>query len=309
MTSDIVSSVWQPMVSIILPTYNRAEYLGEAISSVFGQNFSNFELIVVDDGSTDHTSQLVKQFCDPRLIYLHQPNKGRSAARNNGLTKARGTYIAFLDSDDVYLEGKLDLQVAYLDKHPEFGMVYTPAYCIDSKGNLLDAQPYFVIAEGNIYTQIAFFQPLTITLPTVMVRREVLAAVGYFDEAMDRFEDTDLWRRIAKRYQIGAINVPTCRLRTHKDNALATQDPKHIREAVDYYVAKVFSEDADVDRNFLREGACRLYEYYAKALLSIPGWRGHGVYMLKKAFVFRPDKIAVLFYSGVRAVLGSLVRR
>lgn len=297
------------MVSIILPTYNRAEYLGEAISSVFGQSFSNFELIVVDDGSTDRTSRLVKQFCDPRLIYLHQSNKGRSAARNYGLTKAVGAYIAFLDSDDVYLEGKLEQQVAYLDEHPEFGMVYTSAYCIDSDGNLLDEQPYFAHAEGNIYAQIAFFQPLTITLPTVMVRREVLGAVGYFDEAMERFEDTDLWRRIAKRYPVGAINVPTCRLRTHKDNALTAQDPKRIRKAVDYYVAKVFREDADIDRNFLRDGACRLYEYYAKALLSIPGWRNHGIYMLKKAFAFRPARLVVLLFSGVRAVLGSFVRQ
>lgn len=297
------------MVSIILPTYNRAEFLGEAISSVLGQSFKNFELIVVDDGSTDRTPQLVKQFTDSRLIYIAQSNKGRSAARNNGLLNARGCYIAFLDSDDVYLEGKLEIQAAYMDKYPEFGMIYTSAYCIDSKGKRLDEQPYFALAEGNIYKQIAFFQPLTITLPTVMIRREVLDAVGNFDEAMERFEDTDLWRRIAKRYQVGAINVPTCLLRTHEDNTLAAQDPKRIVEAVDYYAAKIFQEDADIDHNFLRDGACRLYEYYAKALLSIPGWRYHGIYMLKKALSFRPDKSVSILFSGVRAVLGSVVRQ
>lgn len=296
-------------VSIVIPTFNRAKFIGDAIISVLTQSFQNFELIIIDDGSTDSTVDIVNAFNDPRIILLRQQNSGRSVARNKGLRVARGRYIAFLDSDDVYLEGKLEIQAAYMDKYPEFGMIYTSAYCIDSKGKRLDEQPYFALAEGNIYKQIAFFQPLTITLPTVMIRREVLDAVGNFDEAMERFEDTDLWRRIAKRYQVGAINVPTCLLRTHEDNTLAAQDPKRIVEAVDYYAAKIFQEDADIDHNFLREGACRLYEYYAKALLSIPGWRYHGIYMLKKALSFRPDKSVAILFSGARAVLGSFVRQ
>lgn len=309
MVQSIIRSAKQPMVSVILPTYNRAEFLGEAISSVLDQSFKNFELLVIDDGSTDQTPQLVEKFSDPRLIYLSQSNKGRSAARNYGLSNASGSHIAFLDSDDVYLNSKLELQVDYMNEHPEFDMIYTSAYCIDRKGNQFDEQPYIAVSEGNIYKQVAFFRPLTITLPTVMLRREVLDAVGYFDESMERFEDTDLWRRIAKVFMVGAINEPTCLLRTHESNALVTQDPKNIIKAVDYYVAKIFQEDADVDRDFLRDGACGLYEYYAKALLSIPGWRSYGIYMLKNAFLLRPGRVLALSVGGVQAVIESFTRQ
>lgn len=296
-------------VSIILPVFNRAHLVAEAIKSVLIQSFQSFELIIIDDGSTDATVEVINTFDDSRIILLRQKNCGRSVARNRGLAIARGRYIAFLDSDDVYLESKLELQVAYMDKHPDFGMIYTSAHCIDSKGNLLDEQPYLAQDEGNIYKQVAFFQPLTITLPTVMLRREVLDDVGGFDEAMERFEDTDLWRRIAKRYLVGAINVPTCLLRTHENNALGAQDPRKILAAVDFYVAKIFREDADVDLSFLREGACRLYEYYAKALLSIPGWHFYGFYMLKKAVAFRPTRAGFLLISGMRVVIRALVRQ
>lgn len=296
-------------VSIILPVFNRAHLVTEAVKSVLIQTFQGFELIIIDDGSTDNTVEIINTFDDPRIILLRQENCGRSVARNNGLAIARGRYIAFLDSDDVYLKGKLELQVAYMEKHPDISMIYTSAHCIDQKGKLLDEQPYVAQAEGNIYEQVAFFQPLTITLPTVMLRREVLGEVGGFDVAMERFEDTDLWRRIAKRYRVGAIDVPTCLLRTHENNALAAQDPEKIQAAVDYYVTKIFREDADVDTAFLHNGACRLYEYYAKALLSIPGWHSYGFYMLKKAVSYRPARMVVLLISGMRILILAFVRQ
>jgi glycosyltransferase involved in cell wall biosynthesis len=296
-------------VSIILPVFNRAHLVAEAIRSVLVQSFQHFELIIIDDGSTDATVEVINSFNDSRIIFLRQENFGRSVARNNGLAIACGRYIAFLDSDDVYLQGKLEIQVAYMDNHSEFGMIYTSAHCINSKGDLLDEQPYVAQVEGSIYKHIAFFQPLTITLPTVMLRRDVLDEIGGFDVVMERFEDTDLWRRIAKRYRVGAINIPTCLLRTHENNTLRAQDPKQILVAVDYYVAKIFREDADVDFAFLREGACRLYEYYAKALLSIPGWHFYGLYMLKKAIAFRPARVGVLLVSGIRVFIRTFVRQ
>jgi glycosyltransferase involved in cell wall biosynthesis len=299
----------QVEVSIILPVFNRAHLVAEAVKSVLLQSFENFELIIIDDGSTDATVEIINTFDDPRIILLRQQNRGRSVARNQGLAIAQGRYIAFLDSDDVYREGKLGLQVAYMDKHREFDMIYTSAHCIDSNGDLLDEQPYLAHAEGNIYKHIAFFQPLTITLPTVMLRREVLDELGGFDVAMERFEDTDLWRRIAKRYRVGAINVPTCLLRTHENNALSAQDPEKIRAAVDYYVVKVFREDMDADAAFLRKGASQLYAYYAKALLSIPGWHSYGFYMLKKAVSYRPASAGVLLINGMRIFILAFVRQ
>ncbi len=221
-----------PRVSVILPTYNRERFIGDAIRSVQQQTFSDFELIVVDDGSTDGTDEVLGGFDDPRLHCIVQANAGRSHARNVALRMARGCYIAFLDSDDLYLPRKLERQVNFLDTHREFAMVYTSSSCIDGEGRSIGAR-YGAPVSGHIYQHIALFKPVTVTLPTVMLRREVLDEVGLFDEAMERFEDTDMWRRIARRYLIGALDVATCLVRTHEDNAMQGQDPARIEAALD----------------------------------------------------------------------------
>ncbi len=301
--------IYDPRVSVIIPTFNRSIFIGEAIESVLKQSFGDFEVIVVDDGSSDATVDVVSAIIDDRLIFLTQENRGRSAARNRAIALARGKYIAFLDSDDVYLGDKLAWQVAYLDLHPDVDMVYTSALCIDDQGRLLDKQSYVASEEGYIYKEVAFFRPLTITLPTVMLRRKVLDSVGVFDESLDRFEDTDLWRRIAKKHRIGIIAEPTCRLRTHSENALIAQDPKTLVQSVEYYVAKIFREDADVGLNFLQGGASRLFEYYGNALLSVPGWRRHGATMLKRSAEFAPGRILTILLRGLKVVAGSIMRQ
>jgi len=293
-----------PVVSVILPTYNRAAFLAAAVDSVLTQTFQNFELIVVDDGSTDATPDVVQAYSDQRLVYLRQNNYGRSAARNKAIGHARGSLIAFLDSDDEYLPGKLEMQVAFMREHPEIGMVYTSAICIDKDGNSI-AYSYSASAKGSIYKQVAFFVPITITLPTVMVRREVLEGTGLFDQEMSRFEDTDLWRRIAKHYLVGAITTPTCRLRTHDDNALVAQDAEGIVEAIDYYVCKVLREDDDMDPGFLKRGAAGLYAYYGRALLRVRGKRAYGLRLFGKAITYSPAEMPSIFYGWTKAWLQS----
>mgnify|MGYP003131613947 CR=1 FL=1 len=302
------SAPLEPVVSVIVPTYNRAKYLGLALGSVLEQSYRNFELIVVDDGSSDETAEVVATFHDPRLIYIRQENLGRSIARNRALTVARGRYIAFLDSDDEYLPDKLSQQVQYLDNYPEVGMVYTSALCINDKGDVQREYVYTASHEGDIYRQIAFFRPLTITLPTVMLRREVLEQVGAFDEKMERFEDTDLWRRIAKRFRVGVIRDPTCRLRTHHSNALASQDPDKIVAAINYYLDKVFREDADIEQRFLKRGASGLLEYYGRAFIGVRGWRKRGAFLLYRAFLLWPMRIFPIALLAMVGVIKSIGR-
>lgn len=271
-----------PVISVIIPTYNRERYISDAIQSVLDQNFPDFEIIVVDDGSTDHTGNVVRAFQSEKIRYIYQPNYGRSKARNHALGLARGRYIAFLDSDDLYLPGKLLLQVAYMEANPEVGMIYTSARCVDEYGvPLMDN--YEATASGWIYERIAFFVPVTITLPTVMVRREVFDKVGVFDVAMERFEDTDIWRRISKHYQINALSEQTCLLRTHRDNALAAQDPAKIAAALNYYVEKIGREDSDIGLILRRKGIARLYGYYGAAMRTNPTWRAMGYSFLLRA--------------------------
>lgn len=289
-----------PIVSVIIPTYNREGFIGEAIQSVLEQTFFNFEIIVVDDGSSDGSAALIQRFSDARIIFLRQENKGRSCARNRALAQASGRYIAFLDSDDLYMPGKLATQVQYLDAHPEVGMVYTSAYCIDSFGNSLNKN-YQASVSGYIYSSIAFFQPVTITLPTVMVRRELLAQAGGFDEKMHRFEDTDMWRRISKLTRIDALSGYTCKLRTHADNSLTAQDPVQIVSSLHYYVNKILEEDTAISKLVKSRGIGSLYYYYGRAFLTVPAWTAQGNQLLRIAcqywFPLRLRHLAVTVYK------------
>lgn len=276
-----------PAVSVIVPAYNRASLLGEAIASVLAQSFADFEILIVDDGSTDDTERVVHEFVDSRIIYLKQENKGRSCARNAALDISRGRFIAFLDSDDLYLPGKLAMQVEYLDSHPHIDMLYTSAYCIDSSGNVLDER-YSASVSGRIYRSIAFFRPVTITLPTVMARRELFDKVGKFDENMYRFEDTDMWRRISKIAHIEALPMYSCKLRTHSDNSLSSQDPDQIIAAIDYYARKVAHEDSLMGAWVLRSGLGALYYYYARAFQTVPAWKHRSNRLLRTSCRYWP---------------------
>lgn len=298
-----------PLISVILPTYNRAHFIEQAIISVLSQTGVTFELIVIDDGSTDTTAEILQGILDPNLRIITQENQGRSAARNNGLKLARGKFIAFLDSDDRYLPGKLVRQVTYLNAHPEHEMVYTAARCVNFAGVVLDIQPYRASAEGFIYKKIAFHQPLTITLPTVMLRREVIERCGGFDEELDRFEDTDLWRRIAKIGSIGAIDEFTCDITTHDGNSISAQDPEQLACEVLQYIKKVFLDDSDLGSVLLRNGASILCSYYGRALLYLPRGRSAAVRLFGQSITFAPWRAAIIVLQGMRSIIGALYFR
>ena len=272
-------------VSVIIPTFNRAELIGDSIRSALAQTYANLEVVVVDDGSDDDTEQVIATIIDPRLRYVRQPNRGRSNARNHALSLATGYYVSFLDSDDLYLPEKIERQVEYLQSHPWTGMVYTSAQCIDQQGNLLEHK-YQATVSGLIYCEIAFFLPVTITLPTVMTYRRIFDYVGGFDEEMYRFEDTDMWRRISKICRIDAIPDVTCLLRTHDDNTLINQDPEKIVFALNYYAKKIAIEDDHINLDVRRRGLAGLYRYYGYALCSVPSFVDHGAGLLRQASEF-----------------------
>jgi glycosyltransferase involved in cell wall biosynthesis len=286
-----------PRVSVIIPTFNRAGYIGDALRSVLSQTYKNLEVIVVDDGSTDDTERIIGTISDSRLHYKRQIKSGRSRARNRALSLARGEYIAFLDSDDLYLPGKIELQVAYLDTHPAVKMIYTSAYCIDAGGELLE-EKYEATVSGMIYEKIAFFVPVTITLPTVMVRKEIFCHVGGFDEDMDRFEDTDMWRRVSRYSRIDAVPEYTCKLRTHAGNSLMNQDPVEIASALEYYASKILQEDQEVSLRIREKGLATLYGYYSKALKTVPHFAHVGEQLTRTGL--RYDSLAYLCAEYLR---------
>lgn len=188
-----------PLVSIIIPNYNHAQYVGDAIWSVLTQEYRNFEIIVVDDGSTDNSREVIAQFGD-KVRYIHQKNAGLSAARNTGIKASKGTLIGVLDADDMYESIFLSTLVAALQKNPDADGVYCGYQFVDHKNNLLpqiEARPvdhdklYDALLDGN------FFVP-----ESIFLRRYVYDHVGLFDETLRACEDWDVWLRVTKKYKI-----------------------------------------------------------------------------------------------------------
>ena len=207
-----------PDVSVILPTYNRAALLDRAIISVLEQTAHNIELIVVDDASDDETTQVLRSYTDPRLITLRHPvRRGAAAARNSGIRISRGDMIAFQDSDDWWEPQKLARQIAYLRASPpRVAVVYCRFRHIGPGHNIVRASLTRVLAsqlavpgrqlQGDL--SAALVRGNFITTQTALIRRECLLTVGGFDEQLSRFQDWDLWLRIAQQYQFAYLTAP-----------------------------------------------------------------------------------------------------
>ncbi|MBW2616610.1 MAG: glycosyltransferase family 2 protein [Deltaproteobacteria bacterium] len=194
-----------PSVSIIIPTFNRAEKVARAISSVIEQTFADFEIIVVDDGSEDNTEQTVAQF-GKRLVYVaHPSNLGVSAARNTGIKKSRTPLIAFLDSDDRWLPEKLAVQVEFFNTHPEAVACQTEETWIRN-GRRVNPKKKHLKPSGDIFE--ASLKLCLVSPSAVMLKRSLLEEVGLFDEDLPACEDYDLWLRIACRYPVYLIKEP-----------------------------------------------------------------------------------------------------
>ncbi|OGP51102.1 MAG: glycosyl transferase [Deltaproteobacteria bacterium RBG_13_43_22] len=193
-----------PLVSVIIPTYNRSSFVMEAVDSVFKQTFGNFELIVVDDGSTDGTAEFLSRY-QGGFIYTFQNNQGVSTARNRGLQMACGKWIAFLDSDDLWLPGKLEAQIRFLSKNPGAMICQTEEIWIRNGRRLNPGKKHQKIS-GDIFAPSLL---LCLVSPSaVMIKREVFERVGYFDEGLPACEDYDLWLRISAHFPVFLIDQP-----------------------------------------------------------------------------------------------------
>lgn len=200
---DVKSKPYRP-VSVILPTHNRYAYLGQAIDSVLSQTFQHHELIVVDDGSSDATPDLLAGYGD-RIKVIRQRNQGVSAARNRGIRSASGEYVALLDSDDYWLPEKLEKQVAFFKAHPDARICQTEEIWIRN-GKRVNPKKRHQKYSGMIFEKTL---PLCLVSPSaVMIRKTLLKEVGVFDESLPACEDYDLWLRIAWKYPVYLIDTP-----------------------------------------------------------------------------------------------------
>jgi glycosyltransferase involved in cell wall biosynthesis len=209
-----------PEVSVIIPVYNSSRFINEALESVFTQTFKDYEIILVDDGSTDNTRQIIEKYSD-KLIYFRQENGGPAKARNFGIKKSRGKFIAFLDADDIWLPLKLERQIDAFKKNPELGMVATDNSLFDEKGvyrKSVGKKDYLL--KGDIVRNILIHSG--VVTPTVMVRREVFDALGLFEEQLRIAEDDNMWIRISSHYDIDVIDEPLAKIRDHQFRTMRT---------------------------------------------------------------------------------------
>ncbi len=205
------------VVSVVIPYYNRAEWLKPAVDSVLVQTFPDFEVIVVDDGSEEHPGPDLA--ADPRVRYVRREHRGASAARNYGIRLARGKYVAFLDADDVFLPEKLQVQVGQMEARPDIPLSHTSYGRMDAAGNDLEDIRSGTFG-GRVYPGIVTWCP--IATPTVMVRRETLARQSLsFDESVGLGEDTILWIDVARRHEILGIDRILTKVRIHGRNAFS----------------------------------------------------------------------------------------
>lgn len=199
-----LAAVQQPCVSVIIPTYNRAELVARAIRSVLAQTFTDYELLVIDDGSTDETAAVVAGFGDRRVRYLRQPrNRGVSEARNRGLREARGEFIAFLDSDDGWEPAKLAQQIALFRASPsDVGLIYTGAQILTSTG-FREERPRH---RGAILNQLLQRNVIVGGSVNSVIRRSAMTAAGFFDPDLPAMEDYDYWLRVARFYKVDFVD-------------------------------------------------------------------------------------------------------
>jgi glycosyltransferase involved in cell wall biosynthesis len=226
-----------PSVSIIMPAYNTALYIAEAIHSVLEQTYTDFELVVVDDGSTDETPQIIASIHDPRIRVIRQPNAGLSAARNTGLRESTAPLVTFLDADDRFMTDKLEVLVGYLENHPETGLVVGSERYIDQAGHTIKEAHELPVKLA--LPELLFENPICVS--GVLLRREWLNRAGLFDEQLRACEDWDLWLRLLLAgCQISRIDHDVVAYRVHPGQM--TRQSERMRTAILSMLNKTFAQ-------------------------------------------------------------------
>lgn len=231
---------FEPLVSVVIPTYNRSHLLERALQSVVNQTYSNFEVIVVDDSSSDNTQLVVTSFHDKRIRYIrHEKNMGAVAARNTGIAAAKADYIAFQDSDDEWMAKKLEKQMARFAHAPEnLGVVFT-SYWLFEDGKKLYSPPESMIkqSEGDMHN--ALLEGNFVNAPTSVVRKVCFKKAGCF-ENLPRLQEWGLWLRISKYYHFRHINEPL--VNAYRQSDSISTDMNAFVAARKYILGKYFDE-------------------------------------------------------------------
>jgi len=201
----------RPKVTVLMSVYNGAKYIREAIDSILNQTFKDFEFLIIDDGSTDSSAEIIRSYSDPRIrLIRNEKNIGLTRSLNKGLKLATGQYIARMDADDISLPCRLETQGRFLDEHPRVGLISSSYIKINVAGEEIGFQK-FSTENDEIKKRLLRFNYFC--HPSAVFRRECIARVGAYREQFELVEDYDLWLRIAEEFEVANIEEPLCKYR------------------------------------------------------------------------------------------------
>lgn len=292
-----------PQISVVIPTYNRANLLSRSIQSVLNQTYEDFEIIVVDDASSDGTEEIIKHFDDQRIKYIrHEENRGAAAARNTGIRYSRSNYIGFLDDDDEWAPVKLERQIQHLEKHCQADVVYTGMSVCDSErgkifGILLPEK------SGSIFSDLLVDNCVG-TTSSVLMRKECLENENLFDEEMPSCQDWDMWLNLSRFCVFDFVKEPLTIYHIHKKR-ISTSDEAVLlgrKMIFEKYKEEIISNSSVSGKHHLMIGSlyCRL------------GDMKRGREEMRKSIKLRPiyaTSYIMYFVSFLGATMYSIIYR
>jgi len=258
---------------VILPCYNGSRWISQAVESVLAQTYKDFELLVIDDGSTDNSGEIVSSyFYDERVRYIYQENKGFSGAINRGIRESEGEFIGFIGQDDLWLPNKLELQMRYFSKHPDVDLVHSSYFAINSEGRIIGIKNVEIPKASSRKELIErLFLGNFIGFETVLVRKRCFDEVGLFDERMIGYSDHDMWLRMAGRFNImGYIETPLIKKRIHELQLSKVKAEDVLRD--EFLLVKKAIDQYPFLKKVLRKKLASLYYEWGIVLLK----RGDG---------------------------------
>lgn len=253
-----------PTISVLVPAYNAEHTIIETIASVQQQTFSDFELIVINDGSTDRTLELLSTVQDSRIQIFSYKNGGLSVARNRGISHATGEYIAFLDADDLWTPDKLELQLAALQQHPEAGVAYSWTSLMDEQGkSFIQTEPLFF--EGNVYAQL-LVKNFIASGSNPLVCRQAIESVGKFDPEISPCADWDFWLRLAAHCPF--IVIPKYQV-LYRQSSGSMSSKIEVMEKYNHIVIERAFQTAPLELQFLKnQSLATVYQHLAEKCLA-----------------------------------------
>jgi len=255
-----------PEVSVIIPAYNREDFIADSINSVLAQTFSDYEIIIINDGSTDRTADIVKSIKNPRIKLLSTQRQGPYIARNYGIKRARGNYLAFLDSDDIWFASKLEKQMRTITATPDTALVFTNGYVFetDSRRYSLKLTHYSDQSRklDKGYTEL--LKKNYISTSSVLIKKDVFEKLGYFLKENRGCLDYQMWLRVARGYKIEYIHEPLL-LYTAHEQSLSSKKVDRLKDILYLYGL----EEDEIKRTGSRENLATLHDSKARTLKEL----------------------------------------